>query len=323
MDGTGRLVVTGGIPTIVSNAWTSDGRYLVFTASYGSDWWGVFAVSTLGGKPRRIGCCSSVVLAADTVLLAPIAISRDTSMWVKLVTVQDGMTKDSFSLRNAGRAVRLTSTDDPGVFIASLAPLESEPPEEWLVDRRGNILTRSSAGLEVQGRTMIRHWVPGQNAMLVGLQRQVGSQTYDFLRSIKGRTIGAGDTVIRGLEMKSTSFDISRDGTRMLLQSGPSGSSALVFEATQAGFGPVRDILESTRRLSGRISPDGRQVAIVRKVLAAGVTHDQIWLTAFEGGDPKAAHTASGGCAGIRLEPRRQRYSLPSENRGAGRRFRS
>jgi dipeptidyl aminopeptidase/acylaminoacyl peptidase len=85
--------------------------------------------------------------------------------------------------------------------------------------------------------------------------------------------------------MTSSWFNVSSTGSSLLFQAGPFEAAVLAFEATPSGSGKIRQVLSSTTPLGGRISPDGRRIAVIRRVLADGVSRDQIWLMPYVGGE--------------------------------------
>jgi dipeptidyl aminopeptidase/acylaminoacyl peptidase len=291
MDGTGRLVLTSGIGSVWSTKWTRDGRYLVYSGSYGSARWGTFAVSTLGGAPRRLGCCNGAVLAGDTVLVSPQVSPGDTMVWLRLVTIADGQPKDSIPVRELGAGgVFAGATDDPQKFALFVFLDGLRGAEIRLIDRSGNVLSRTREGLDLRGRAAVGGRLPGQSTIVVGVQQERAARLYDFflLRVAGDRIVTGTDTVMRGIELTGSVVDVSPDAGRMFLQSGPYESSVFSFEASGAGPVKVNEVLSSTSTLWGRVSPDGKRIAIIRQVLTDGKPRDQLWIVPFAGGDPVA-----------------------------------
>ncbi|HVF38545.1 MAG TPA: protein kinase [Gemmatimonadaceae bacterium] len=293
-DGTGRLVVTDSIPSIGQAIWSDDARYLVYPGSYGSNFWGVFAVSTLGGEPRRIGCCDAAIWRGDTAVLTPAARVTDTLVWAQLVTLRDGQVRDSIRILDPGTLVFATPTDDPGQLVTLV--YKAGTRELRLLDRSGSVLDRAAMPSDDAGRPELR-WLRGQG-VLFGVRSARGGDAIDLvrLRVSDGKFEQRRDTIANSLVLASGFFDVSADGSKLVSDAGPVETTIWGLQA-RGGIQPSferRELVSSTTRMYGRISPNGERVAFIRQVMTGGQRQDELLTIPFESGGETRIASALG-----------------------------
>ena len=285
IDGTGRLAVTRGIAGLGNLQWTRDGRFIVYDGSYGSDRWGSFAISSLGGSPRYLGCCASSILDGDTVLI--IGLPADSAGMIRLVSIRDGLSKDSIPVRTPGVGSYAWRTDDPDRLLLMTQAPNLGPTVFRLIDREGRVVSRQSFTMEVGGREWTSAWLSGRREFMVGVQRDPGSKMHDFFRISIGRDdIGQkADTIMRGVELSRGGTDVASDLSRLVYASGPFERAVLAMEYSGTGLGPPTQLMTSTTPIWGRISPDGTRMAIVRPIRSGDRQLEQIFISPVSGGN--------------------------------------
>jgi hypothetical protein len=86
--------------TVFSMRWTNDGRYLLMTGVRDSTaGLAVYAIPTLGGEPRRLGCCAATSVGNGDTLLLTDGFRPDSVHWIRAMTVADGVISDSIAVR--------------------------------------------------------------------------------------------------------------------------------------------------------------------------------------------------------------------------------
>src|SRR5688572_826946 len=151
IDGRNRLVLGRNAANFFRTAWTPDGRYLVFAASYGADKWGVFAISTLGGAPRHLGRASAGgfdLLSGDTAFIAVGSLPGDSIGWVRRITAHDGQTIDSIRVRDPPPSfvIDVTRLTYPDRLLIAARKTFGSAPEVRLIDFRGAVIDRVTPG---------------------------------------------------------------------------------------------------------------------------------------------------------------------------------
>jgi len=278
IDGTGRLILATGIATVWQTAWTPDGRFIVYGGAY-PDSWGAYAIPTLGGLPRRLGCCTAYPLGADTVMVVPTSTRADTVVWVRYVTIRDGTTRDSVPVADPRFDFQGFPTDDPGLFGAHVYSPDQNA-ELRLINRKGEVVSRHLVEARRYART---RWLPGQGAVLVG----IAGDGFKLLRLrvTNGRFESVGDTVMRGLELTTPNpegfgwFSVAHDGSQIVFGSGPYEASVWTFNGgAKTVVTNATRLLTSTTWASPRISRDGGRVALGRTVSTSQGPGDQLFL---------------------------------------------
>ncbi|MEO7503341.1 MAG: protein kinase [Gemmatimonadaceae bacterium] len=264
IDGQNRLVLTRNVANFWGTAWTSDGRYVVFDASYGREEFGVFAVSTLGGERRFLGRGSYDLLSGDTAFIA-MRQPGDSIGWVRRITVRDGQTLDSIPVRD------LPATSGFGVIRLTFPDRLLIQMREWrLIDFRGAVIDRVTPQFGALGHGYRAGWVPARQKLVVSSQRSLGSTEWDILSmDVTASRIGPGiDTVVSGLQMDFGVFDISPDGERLVYSAGPVEGTLWTIDPrrTKEGRFAATQALSTTTRLTALISPSGDRIVVVREI---------------------------------------------------------
>ena len=141
-DGSSRLVLVRNIGYIYATQWISNGRILRFSGSYPPLRHGAFAVSTLGGDTRFLGCCAFHLLSGDTAFLAVGICPEIDRGWVRRITVHDGQTLDSIPVRDPGAAYHIIGLTIPDRLIVAVGKTSENAPELRLTDFRGQVINR-------------------------------------------------------------------------------------------------------------------------------------------------------------------------------------
>jgi Tol biopolymer transport system component len=271
IDRNNRLVLTEHVRNFFRTGWTPNGAYVVYSASNGSERWGVFGVSTLRGAPRLLGRASSGGFdfgSGDTLFIASGA--RDHPIaWVHRLTVSDGQMLDSIPLREpAGFFTDVVRLTDPGRLLLAVRKTSNSAPELRLIDSSGAEIHRVTAPFGALGRGFGIRWVPSRQKLVVVAQRALGANEYDVLSlDVTASRIGRDvDTVFSGLQMTHPVFDISADGQRLVYAVGPVEGTLWKIDTLHMKEDRFAATLamSTTTRLQARISPDGGRVLIAQ-----------------------------------------------------------
>ena len=162
-SGSASLPVVRGRGLIDDLEWTSDDRMLLFSELTGGTSHS-FAVSTLGGQPRALGNGYACQLdGVDTALvLDRFDPGSDSVSWLRLVTLADGVTRDSIPLPVRGLDETCLGSPD-GRRLATVSLSDSL----WtlhLLDREGRQLDSLSHG---SWQYFTIRWTPSGDALLV------------------------------------------------------------------------------------------------------------------------------------------------------------
>ena len=286
-DGRNRLVLSRNAANFFRTAWTPDGRYIVFEASYGPERWGVFAISTLGGEPRFLGRGSFDVLSGDTLFIATTA-PGDSIGWVRRVTASDGQTLDSIPVRDPPATGQLARLTYPDRILIAARKTSDTAPELRLIDFRGAVIDRMTPAFGSLGRGFTIRWVPSRQKLVVTSQRSLGSPEYDILSmDVTASRIGPRiDTVLSGLQMHFGKFELSPDGERLIYFAGPEEGTFWAIDTRQkkAGRFAATKVLSSTTRLSGLISPSGDKIVVARDIPTSGNRASDFSILPRDGG---------------------------------------
>ena len=282
VEGTGRLVVTRDIGYIYKTQWTADGRFVAFAGSHPPLRHGAFAVSTLGGETRYLGCCVFDLIAGDTSFLLPGTPAGANRWWVRRVTVHDGQIVDSIPLGDTSPqyVAGLTIPDRLLLLRGQTPDVEAEL---HLADFEGRIVDRLRPATGYRPR-----WVPARERLVIAAQRDAAGTSFDVLTMrVSASAIGPKiDTVMSGLELGNGIFDVSQDGERLVYYGGPVETSVatLDIDRTSPWRPATKPILSATTRMSGRISPAGDRVLLARDTPRGGEQASQFSLMPRTGG---------------------------------------
>jgi len=276
-DGRNRLVLTRNVANFFRTTWTSDGRYIVFLASYGPGRWGIYAISTLGGAPRRLGLAgpnSFDLLSGDTLFIAT-GSSVDSIAWVRRVTASDGQTLDSIPLHDPGDLWEVgVATPYLGRLLVAARKTPDTAPELRLIDFRGAVIDRMTPAFGSLGRGYDVRSVPSRQKLVVASQRALHGTEYDILSmDVTASRIGPRiDTVFSGLQMLHGRFEVSPDGERLIYHAGPVEGTFWTIDTGRKKEGrfSATQVLSATTRLEGLISPAGDKIVVTRDSPTSG-----------------------------------------------------
>ena len=287
-DGAGRLVLTRDIGYIYKTQWTSDGRFLAFAGSHPPLRHGAFAVSTLGGETRFLGCCVFDLLSGDTALLQGGSPPEADRSWARRVTIHDGRTVDSIAIREANSSHYASGLTIPDRIVVSTRTQAETDAELRLADFRGRIIDRFTPPFASHGRSFTIRWVPPLRRLVIGAQRELGGSEFDVLAMrVTASTIDpAIDTVLSGVELGNGIFDVSPDGERLVYFGGPveAALSTIDIDSGPKSGLTATERLSSTALLRGRISPAGDRILLAREARRGGAHASQLSLVPRTGG---------------------------------------
>ncbi|MDP9336856.1 MAG: hypothetical protein M3Q30_26585, partial [Actinomycetota bacterium] len=283
VDGSGRLVITDSIAALGSTEWTRDARYLLYVGSYGAARWGTFAISTLGGTPRYLGCCRGVALAGDTVLVFRGLALSDTLAWVIFASVRGGQPLDSIPIWQPGLRFNVIPTSYKDRLLVLVRTASQKAYEVRLINYKGDVIDRSTAGLDVGDRGLSGRWMTEKGGLVVAVQHEPDGDEYDFLRirANASRIEPGVDTVLQRIGMGDGWYQISPDGTRLVYTVGPVETSIWASDRNHSKPTSPRPLFTSTTVAFARISPAGDRVLVGRQVVSHGRRRFQLFMTPF------------------------------------------
>ena len=279
VGGAGSATIVRAAQALWAIDWSADGRYLVFSGSFGPTNWGAFSVPALGGEPRRLGCCvARTTFAGDTALVVGFT-GADSVAWMRVVTFSDGVVHDSVALPRS-------SAGDPDIQpLADGKVVMLTDNLLRVLDRHARVLdSMRLSGPGYSGSTA----TPDRNGILTFFESPRTQGEYTALvRAIspEGRFAPTADTVIRQLSITAPPTT-SRSG-QMVLGAGALESSVHAFR--RAGAADVRFALRplavaTSLGVTGSVRPDGEVVLLARNFLSGGRRLTQFSLVSTDGG---------------------------------------
>jgi Tol biopolymer transport system component len=304
IEGHNRLPIAGNFKGFWRIAWTPNSAYIVFVASYGSERWGVFAISALGGTPRVLGRTHPggfdfgsgdtvfiVLRRADDVASGP----RDDSIsWVRRMTVHDARTLDSIRLRDpVGFFTDVVRLPYPGRLLLAAQQRPNDARELRLIDSSGAVIDRVTPGFGSLGRAYSIRWADSSQKLVVASQRSPGANEFDILSmDVTASRIGRDvDTVFSGLQMTSRVFDISQDGQRLIYTAGPVEGTLWKVDThhkKEGRFAATLAMLPTTTMLQARISPAGDRILVVQEKPTNDGRASDVSIRPWDGGAESA-----------------------------------
>jgi serine/threonine protein kinase len=280
--GSGRLVLTENISTVWKTFWTEDARFLVYGGSYGSAKWGAFAISTLGGSPRFLGCCSAGLLGGDTIFITPAGTPDDSVAWVRLVAAHDGQILDSIRVRDPGLDYAVFATDDKDRLLMAVTT-RNQRLEIRLTDGKGSReLDRIDIG---PARGASGAWLRGHGSLLLAIYGPTSDVNLLRYRVSMSRIDRKADTLASHFQLTGF-YDVSSDAKRFAFALGPIQSAIWKIDLAQRstkGFSGT-PLLSSTTPMFGRISPLGDKILVGRVVPGSGERSAQLLVVPYAGG---------------------------------------
>jgi hypothetical protein len=282
IGGAGTATLARGFGALWNPQFTRDGRWLVVHASFGAGRWGLFSVPALGGAPRYLGCCSGTMIpGSDTALIVPNGGGSDSLLWLRSVTVGDGVVRDSVSIRWPGALGAYPAVFPDGRQLL-LAVADRAGPVLAIVDRQGRLLDSLRPARRenwvpqaIAGGVVIQADVPGEASISALLRYAVDGD---------GRLAGRPDTLV------------ARFPAMSLVQWGADGQAVVADGATEyslwslrrASTGTMRfeprRLATATARLSGSILPEGERILVIRTVGTGTRARQQMSLMPFDSG---------------------------------------
>jgi dipeptidyl aminopeptidase/acylaminoacyl peptidase len=285
LDGTRAPVLTRNIGYIFKTQWTRDGRFVVFAGSHPPLRHGAFAVSTLGGETRFLGCCGYDLLSVDTAFLAS---GMPDSTLVRRITIHDGETVDSIPVRDATARYYVVALTIPDRLVVAMGKTAATAPELRLTDFSGQIIDRITPPFGSLGRAFRARWAPSSQRLVVAAQRELGGAMYDIvtMRVTASGIEPAIDTVLAGLELGDGSFDLSPNGEQLIYYGGPVETSLSTIDVDRAPTGSLapKQVSFATARLRGRISRTGDRILLASDAPRGGAHASQFSLVPRGGG---------------------------------------
>ena len=292
-------VLTGR--NIMAAEWAANGRFLIANLSEPGGRLSTVAVSALGGTLWSLPVSGAVVVGTtDTALVGPgFRPPGDSVAWMRVVTVSDGLVRDSIPIRRAaffqvglpapiGGRVALVSRTESGVVVC-------------LMDRSGRMTDSLPPLVTLSGI----EWTPGADAVL--LQVEVGGGNTAFgaaaapvpsvvVRhriSAEGKFAGPVDTLLK-LDPGSRIHGVRSDGSVLLSR----GSvEAVVYGLERSGPGRLdfrsRRLVSSTAGLQAALSRDGATVWLKRGGSGSGSPRRDAFIP-FEGGPERSFNLPPG-----------------------------
>jgi len=276
--------------------WAADGRFLVAGLTEPNGRLSTVAVSALGENTlwSLPGWGTRVVGASDTILFGPgFRPPGDSVAWLRIVTVSDGLVRDSIAIRRPG-FFQVGAPALVGGRIALVSFTESGAVIR-LMDRSG----RMTDSLPPLAAFSGLDWTPGADALL--LQRGLGGGNTLFggpggapgpsvvVRhriSTEGKFAGPIDTLLK-LDPGSHINEVRADGSA-LLSRGP--VEAVVYALERSGLGRLdfrsQRLHSSTAGLGARLSRDGATVWLRRGGSGPGSPRRDAFIP-FEGGSER------------------------------------
>ena len=280
MEGPGRATVAHGAAWVGNIQWTADGRYLLLIAGWpGNPEWGPFSVPSLGGAdPRYLGCCDGVIIGSSDTVLVGERPGSDTGAWVRWVTIQDGVSHDSLLIHKAPGILAVMDVPMGGgdkILVRAISDTEFYLS---VIARDGRRLD----SLRLNGRSMsIVQPTPDARGVLVGRVPDAFADPEDgsavpldlviYRLDRDSRFDARPDTILKGLvsyQHGLMMMSIASNGT-LTYTSGPTRYELwrLRRASSSAMISGRRRLTAATGYLSGKISPDGKQIGILRSVV--------------------------------------------------------
>jgi eukaryotic-like serine/threonine-protein kinase len=297
IGGAGSITVLRGSGIDV-HGWAADGRFLIAALTEPGGRSSIVAVSALGGTLWSLpGLVSGLVGVTDTVLISPgLLPPDDTVAWLRIVTVSDGLVRDSIALRRrAGIHVGIGIPAPVGGRIA-LARRTGSGFLIRLMDRSGRMTDSLSP---ISSRLRFLQWTPHADALLLqvdlgGSNSQFGGPVDPPVPSVvvrhrvrsDGKFVGTTDTLLT-LEPGSQIAELRPDGSAVLSRE---RVEAVVYALERRGSGRLdfrsRRLTASTAGIQALLSRDGATVWLRRGGWGPGSPQRDAFVP-FEGGSER------------------------------------
>ena len=299
-------------------SWSSDRRNLLVTGSVNGRW-GSYLISTLGGTPRLVSPepFARFDATGDSVLSGQ-AVRPDGICWVRIAGL-DGVPRDSVRVPGSFGWYGVVG-GVPGTPWFIVAALRAGAIEFIALDRHGREGGRSVH--EFPGGWAA--WRAASDALWIWWAGPVagGDARAPLVRIAfdrrAGRFAARADTVYTG---RMTAFDVTGDGTAVILDEGTEEFSAWAMDLTDAFKGAFLEqhrVLRATAPLDVRLAPAGNQLLVRR---SGGLdARDRLSVLPLSGGGEVSVPLSGGSLVDWGWTPRSGAIAL-QEKAAAGVQF--
>jgi hypothetical protein len=195
---------------------------------------------------------------------------------------------DSIPVRDSRATYYAVGLTIPDRLILAVGKTSENVPELRLIDFRGQVIDRITPPFGSLGRHYAPRWVPSRRKLVIAAQRELAGTEFDILAM---NVTAAGiepdiDTVFAGLQMGNGIFDVSPDAERLVYYAGSVETTLSTIDVGQTTPPrlPATQLLSSTTRLRGRISPEGDRIVLARDAARGGAHASEFSLIARNGG---------------------------------------
>jgi tRNA A-37 threonylcarbamoyl transferase component Bud32 len=278
VGGAGARRLLDGATAVYGLAWSPDRRNLLLTGSIAGRY-GVYLISTLGAPPRRVTPGTAVfAYGGDSLILAPVA-KPDSGFWIGIAGL-DGVSRDSIPVRESAQGVFVMGwpAKSPWIVVAIWRPPVADLVS---IDRQGRIGSRlslqnpGSIPKVVSDAVWAQQVPPGVNTRPSIVRIPYSPET--------GRFSERWDTLYTG---PVTNFDVTEDGSRLVLDEGSSeytGWALDLKDALRGAFTNDKRLMQSTAPIALTLSPNGNRV-VIRRSGSGASGEDQLAVFPYAGG---------------------------------------
>ncbi len=277
VGGTATHRILEGASAAYGLEWSPDRRNLIFEGTV-SGRYGMYLLSALGGGTRYLSPAGAAFWAGgDSLLVGPPATGNDSVFQVRVTSI-DGAVRDSIAVHGPGLGVAALSVQPGGKWIVALV-VQSRRGLWQVFDRSGKVADRVLNSCTCGGRiTSDALWLTRAGQGFESIVR-VG------LDPATGHLSTRQDTLLSGA---FNNFSVTANGSTLVLDDGTSSYNLYALSLGDAFAGKLPNAsrrLESSTRINGKISPDGRRLMIARNLPSAnGATERRFSIMPFDGG---------------------------------------
>ena len=290
VNGAGSTTLLRGLTGAGFLAWTADGRWILMTATIDGRY-GSYSVPSLGGTPRYLGCCNATVATGDTVLVSGLESDGIFGRTVRLVTVADGVVRDSVVLGDTS-AIVFFGWLVPGRDRILVGTVQGGRFTLMLAGRDGRVLdtmalrTPAAGGASVVAREdgfALAEAAEGDRGLRVTWRTWDGPDRFgrDPVRVVEGLEANAG-------------LHIARDGS-LTISHGPVEHSLWALERSSIrSLNFTQRLLgRSTSGITGSITAEGDRALLVR-IPPSDPSGRELTIAPFSGGTETSLGTLQG-----------------------------
>ncbi len=242
--------------------WSGDGRFLLIDASM-RERWGAFALSSLGGEPRFLGCCSSEFVASGDTAILPGIYTLGAPQPMRFVTIADGVVRDSFFVKDRQDYISWAGPGPTSGTVLAWTAWPGLPQKILLLERGGALLDSISLGDAAVSHQFVKT-VAGGFVLAVSTDRDEEVE----LRRYRFRGSGGLDprfTVIAGGVKAGSGLNLARNGMLTIADGAPQFAIWAIERrnVTDVRF-TERRVEASTAEVLGSITAAGDQLLLIR-----------------------------------------------------------